>query len=120
MQSTPLCNIDCTYCYLPDRQNPRRTGLETVDAVYNDLMMAPFVGKNFTTVWHAGEPLAAGISFYADAIRSANRLLLNHCEVTHSIQTNATLVNDDWCGFLKQSAVRVGVSLDTGTLPPTE
>ena len=61
MQSTPLCNIDCAYCYLPDRQNPKRMRMETVDAVYSDLMTARFVGKQFTTVWHAGEPLTLSL-----------------------------------------------------------
>lgn len=112
MQSTPLCNIDCAYCYLPDRRNPRRMSQETVDAVYRDLTTEPFVGKKFTTVWHAGEPLAAGIPFYADAVRASRRLAERGCEVAHSIQTNATLVNDDWCDFFKEASVRVGVSLD--------
>jgi uncharacterized protein len=112
MQSTPLCNLDCAYCYLPDRQNPKRMSAETVDAVYSDLMTARFVGKQFTTVWHAGEPLTASIRFYADAVKSSHRLAERGCKVVHSIQTNATLVNDEWCQFFKDSAVRVGVSID--------
>jgi uncharacterized protein len=112
MQSTPLCNIDCAYCYLPDRQNPKRMCPETVDAVYTDLITERFVGKQFTTVWHAGEPLTASIRFYADAVKSSRRLAERGCKVVHSIQTNATLVNDDWCEFFKESGVRIGVSID--------
>jgi uncharacterized protein len=112
MQSTPFCNIDCKYCYLPDRQDSRRMRLETVEAVYQDLITAPFVGSEFTTVWHAGEPLTATIRFYEDAINSSRRLEGRGCKVSHSIQTNATLISDAWCEFFKHSNVHIGVSLD--------
>lgn len=112
MQPTPFCNLDCSYCYLPDRDITKRMSLETVDAVFTDLMTAPFLGRRLSVVWHAGEPLAVGLPFYVKAIESSMRLRIRGCHVTHSIQTNATIINEEWCQFFKHNAVRVGVSLD--------
>lgn len=112
MQSTCFCNIDCSYCYLPNRQISKRMTTETTDAVFSDLVTAPFVGTRFTVVWHAGEPLTAGISFYQHALKSSKRLAERNCKVSHSIQTNATLIDDEWCELFRDPDIRIGVSLD--------
>src|SRR5690349_7213410 len=57
MQATPFCNLDCQYCYLPSRNLAKQMSAETVDAVFTDLLTAPFLGRKLTVVWHAGEPL---------------------------------------------------------------
>jgi uncharacterized protein len=112
MQPTSFCNLDCSYCYLPGRHKLNRMSLETVNAVFTDLMTAPFLGRTLSVVWHAGEPLAAGLQFFERALESSQRLRIRGCRVSHSIQTNATLLNEKWCQFLKQNGVRIGVSLD--------
>src|SRR5689334_10605581 len=68
MQPTSFCNLDCSYCYLPDRHKLNRMSFETVDAVFTDLMTAPFLGRRLSVVWHAGEPLAVGLPFYVRAL----------------------------------------------------
>jgi uncharacterized protein len=65
----------------------------------------------FSVVWHGGEPLSAGRARLAE-------LMAPFRGVEHHIQTNATLIDDAWCGFIKQHAVRVGVSID-GPPPQT-
>ena len=112
MQPTSFCNLDCSYCYLPDRHRMNRMSFETVDAVFIDLMTAPFLGRQLSVVWHAGEPLAAGLPFFMRAVESSRRLRIRGCYVTHSIQTNATIINEEWCKFFKVHGIRVGVSLD--------
>ncbi|MGB8507830.1 MAG: radical SAM protein, partial [Pyrinomonadaceae bacterium] len=112
MQPTSFCNLDCTYCYLPNRHIAKRMSYETVDAVFTDLATAPFLGQRLTVVWHAGEPLAAGLPFYFRVVDSSKQLEIRRCHVTHSIQTNATLINDEWCEFFKSHNFRLGVSLD--------
>jgi uncharacterized protein len=62
-------------------------------------------------VWHAGEPLVAPISFYEQAFECFSSAPLG-APVQHHFQTNATLLNDEWCRFIKRSCVRVGVSID--------
>ena len=63
-------------------------------------------------VWHAGEPLAMPIEFYRQAFELVDCVLGPVSRVTHAMQTNATLIDADWCHLFKQHAVRVGVSVD--------
>lgn len=86
--------------------------LETVEAVFRDLESAPFVPPRFTVVWHAGEPLTVPVAFYRQAVKLSGSLKRIGCEVEHSIQTNGTLINNDWCEFFCESGVRIGLSLD--------
>jgi len=68
--------------------------------------------SSLTIVWHAGEPLVLPPSYYEEAFDTVNRALEVGCEVTHSIQTNGTLIADAWCDLFKRHRVRVGVSVD--------
>src|ERR1700680_5050909 len=68
LQPTPFCNINCSYCYLPDRQATRRMSLETLDQTFEWVFSSGLVREPFTLLWHAGEPLVAPISFYEDSI----------------------------------------------------
>lgn len=63
-------------------------------------------------VWHAGEPLAMPISFYESAIDACVRFNTTSAKISHTIQTNATLITPLWCEFFKRQQIRVGVSID--------
>ncbi len=63
-------------------------------------------------LWHAGEPLAAGIDFFRQALATAEDLLGDRYHLRHSIQTNGTLVTPAWCDLFKDKDVAIGVSLD--------
>jgi len=112
LQSTPFCNIDCDYCYLPARSDRHRMPLEIVEAavafVYRHALPAP----DFTIVWHAGEPLVVPIDWYRQAFATVRRAAPEGAHIPHSVQTNAMLVTDEWCAFFRENGVRVGVSLD--------
>ena len=76
------------------------------------LFSASFVRDELTIVWHMGEPLVLPISFYErahDVVRSFNR---QNLDITFSVQTNATLIDQAWCDFFSTHNVEVGVSLD--------
>lgn len=112
LQATPFCNIDCSYCYLPDRDQRELMSAEVLEALA-DLLLAKDDDTQILEIrWHAGEPLAAGRAFYENAIALLTRLLGQRFELRHSLQTNATLITDDWCEFFVAHGVRVGVSLD--------
>lgn len=108
LQPTSICNLNCSYCYLPDRQEKR---FIQDDVVRN---IAKAIGKrNRRTIvlWRGGEPLATGI----DKFRHYMNIFDEHCEERfrqHSIQTNGTLINEEWCDFLRKYKFRIGVSLD--------
>ena len=112
LQPTPFCNIACDYCYLPQRDSKARMSLATVRASARRLREDGLLGERLTVVWHAGEPLAMPLAFYADAFAAIADELGALCEVSHAIQTNATLIDDAWCALFKAHDVRIGVSVD--------
>jgi len=112
LQPTPFCNIDCSYCYLPERSNPARMSLATVRQAAQALRRDGLLGPALTVVWHAGEPLVLPPSWYEAAFTVLDEELGGHTALSHSMQTNATLIGDAWCAFFQRRAVRVGVSVD--------
>ena len=112
LQPTPFCNIDCDYCYLPHRSDRSRMSIETVQRAAERLRDDGLAGESLTVVWHAGEPLAAPRAFYEEAFGVLQQTLGARTLVSHSIQTNAILIDDDWCELFKRHAVRIGVSVD--------
>lgn len=112
IQTTPFCNLDCDYCYLPNRSNSQvmqKNVLETtLERAFNFMKL----GRQLTIVWHAGEPLAVPISFYEHATELIDRLKPKDCAVTQSFQTNGVLVSADWCRYFAKTRSRVGLSLD--------
>ena len=112
LQPTPFCNIACDYCYLPDRDSKARMSLATVRAAARRLREDGLLGAQLTVVWHAGEPLAMPVAFYVEAFAVIAAEIGAHCEVSHAIQTNATLIDDAWCALFKAHGVRIGVSVD--------
>ena len=63
-------------------------------------------------LWHAGEPLAAGIPFYSRAFAIIASLVPSGVSVRHVMQTNGTLVNPAWCNFFCEHDVSIGLSID--------
>lgn len=112
LQATPFCNIDCTYCYLPARDSAARMPLPVVEAMIRNVIDSGLVGDRLSVAWHAGEPLAAGVAFYRRAFSCIDRIVDGRFPVHHSVQTNATLIDQDWCDLFVEHGVDVGVSVD--------
>jgi uncharacterized protein len=112
LQPTPFCNINCDYCYLPDRDFKARMSLDTVRYALERLLADGLLDETLTVVWHAGEPLVMPPMFYESAIAMSQEALGSACRISHSIQTNATLINHAWCALFKRHNIRVGISVD--------
>jgi uncharacterized protein len=86
--------------------------LQTVDLIGDQIIRQGWCAENVTIIWHAGEPTVIGPSWYHDAFT----LLQEHCppnvQLTHSFQTNGTLLNNHWIDLYKAWNVRIGVSID--------
>ncbi|CCQ57782.1 MAG: GRRM system radical SAM/SPASM domain protein [Crocosphaera sp.] len=116
IQPTPFCNLDCDYCYLPNRNLKKRLSLDLIEPIFKTIFTSPFVGDFLDICWHAGEPLAVPISYYQEMfkrIEIADKKY-NHKQVPiyHSIQTNGILINQAWCDFFREHNICVGVSID--------
>lgn len=112
LQPTPFCNIDCDYCYLPARHDTARMSVATVRLAAQRLRDAGLVGERLGIVWHAGEPTVIPPAWYDEAIAALNEVLGAQCELSQSIQTNATLIDDAWCELILRHRISVGVSVD--------
>jgi len=112
IQPSPFCNIDCDYCYLPNRTDTRRMDHAVLQRVMEKIWGSGLVGGPFDLLWHAGEPLAVPIKWYEEAFRIINRFPNAEQFATHSFQTNGTLLNDKWCEFIERHQVEVGLSID--------
>jgi uncharacterized protein len=112
VQPTPFCNINCSYCYLPDRSSTRSMSLDTVRLLARRVVQDGWAGSDATVVWHAGEPLVVPVEWYEQAFE----ILGEHCppgvRLTHAVQTNGTLINARWVALFQTYDMRVGVSLD--------
>jgi uncharacterized protein len=113
LQSTGFCNIDCAYCYLPDRGNARQTmGLSTVARAARLIFESGLLKDRLDIVWHAGEPLTLPPAYYAEAIKLIEAARLARVAVHYGFQTNGTLIDDAWIDLFERHAISVGVSLD--------
>lgn len=112
LQPTPFCNIDCGYCYLPGRSDRHRMPFEIVEASIRFVFQHALAAPDFTVVWHAGEPLVLPVAWYRHAFAATASAAPGSTVLAHSIQTNAMLLTDEWCDFLLEHSVRLGVSID--------
>ena len=112
VQPTPFCNIDCRYCYLPDRTNKAVIGTETLRNLFTQVFASGWAQDELSVVWHAGEPMVLPIAFYRDAFALIDSLKPDGLSVRHSFQTNGTLIDDAWCEFIAATKIGVGVSID--------
>ena len=112
VQPTPFCNIDCRYCYLPDRTNKAIVADETLNNLFSQVFASGWAKEGLSVVWHAGEPLVLPVSFYRRAFALIDALKPAGLPVTHSFQTNGTLIDDAWCDFIAETKIGVGVSID--------
>lgn len=112
MQPTPFCNVDCLYCFVPDRRNRDFMRVERVGRLFERVFAFPTIRDDVTVIWNSGEPLVLGPDYYEQAFSIIRRLTPSRLRVRHAMPTNATLISDEWCDFFKRWDVHVAVSLD--------
>lgn len=105
------CNLACTYCYEVGRRRSI-TGIMTIDSFTAILKnVLPYVDSRFSIAFHGGEPLLAGKPFFLDALNNLSDIAGGNW-VRPIIQTNGTLIDDEWCDIFKEYNFSVGLSLD--------
>lgn len=115
VQPTSFCNLDCAYCYLPDRRSRRLVTVEVARACATSIEQQ---GSEHpvSVVWHGGEPTATPIGHFRNLL-TAFEPLRRTGRVRHEIQTNATLIDQRWCDLFAAYRFEIGVSVDgPGTL----
>lgn len=110
------CNLVCDYCYFGvGCRECGRSGNTRISRVVLERFISEYLilsQDRFDFIWHGGESLLAGIDFFKDAVRLQKVYSRNGQNIFNGIQTNATLLNEDWASFFKENHFHVGVSLD--------
>jgi uncharacterized protein len=112
LQGTPFCNINCKYCYLPDRSDASRMSVETVEAVVSRLREDRLLKGPLLVNWHAGEPLVLPPNYYRARIPAFVPLADDGIKVEQSLQTNGILIDDAFCDLFQEFNIAIGVSVD--------
>ncbi len=112
----PACNLNCAYCFYLEKEalfgvrRSRRMSDEVLSSfIANYIASQPAGPVEF--VWQGGEPTLAGIPFF-ERVVALQRPFARTRTITNALQTNGTLLTDDWCAFLKAHGFLVGLSLD--------
>ncbi len=113
------CNLACKYCYYLEKNNLYKDRQPDKRFIMTDELLEKFVQmyiESQTTpqvlfCWHGGESLMRPLSFYKKVVELQQKYAGGRI-IDNTIQTNGTLLTDDWCRFFKDNNWLVGVSID--------
>jgi len=110
------CNLACSYCYYLGRGCDSADAVKTMPVEIMEKYICDHIkyspGPEIFFSWHGGEPLLAGTGFYKKAIEIQQRHKPASCSIRNGIQTNGTLIDEEWCRFFAENNFYVGVSID--------
>ncbi len=113
----PICNIDCEYCYYleKDQLYPKGEPFKMTEPAlesYIRQVIASSPGPQVDFMWQGGEPTLLGLDFFRRAVEIQQALLPKGWSAANALQTNGTLLTEEWCRFLRRHQFLVGISID--------
>jgi uncharacterized protein len=113
----PICNLNCSYCYYLGKRElyPGEGSFLMADEVLEDYIKLHIEASTENIInfsWHGGEPLLAGIEFFKRVVKLQQKYRPAGSEIINGIQTNGTLVDDEWARFFTSEKFIVGISID--------
>jgi len=111
-----VCNLDCSYCYylekekMYDASGRFRMSEQTLEKFIDEYISSQNVPV-VQFIWHGGEPVMLGMDYYRKALELQNKYSRGKT-IENVLQTNGTLLNDDWCRFFRDNHFLIGISLD--------
>ena len=116
----PICNLDCKYCFYLEKENLYQSErkehpswqmpddvLESYIRQYIEAQQVPEI----SFAWQGGEPTLLGVRFFRKVV-ALQAKYANGKRITNALQTNGTLLDDEWCAFLAENRFLVGLSVD--------
>ena len=112
----PICNLDCKYCFYLEKENlyPDTRNWTMPPEVlerYIQQYIAAQPADEVHFAWQGGEPTLLGLDFFRN-VMELERKYADGKTIHNALQTNATLVDDEWALFLAENKFLVGVSID--------
>jgi uncharacterized protein len=111
-----ICNLDCAYCFFLAKEmlypGSRFRMADELLENYIRQLIESHQTPEVTIAWQGGEPTLMGLDFFKRSIEHAQKYLQPGQTVQNTIQTNGTLINDEWAAFFKANNFLVGISID--------
>lgn len=110
------CNLRCSYCYYLEKKGlypsvaSQKMSDETLELFIQQYIESQTM-QDVLFTWHGGEPLLRPLSFYKKVVRLQQRYARGR-HIDNCLQTNGTLLTDEWCEFLHNQGWLVGISID--------
>jgi len=112
-----ICNLDCHYCYYlkkehlyPDGESFRMPDDILEEYIIQHINASPNPVISFS--WHGGEPTVLGLDYFRKIVALQRKHQPSSRRITNGMQTNGTLLDEEWCRFLTEEGFAVGLSLD--------
>ena len=112
-----ICNLDCEYCFFLSKEmlypgSRFRMAAELQETYIRQLLEAHVERPEVVVAWQGGEPTMMGLEFFSRAVDLERKYARPGQRVLNTIQTNGTLLDDEWGAFLKDNEFLVGISID--------
>ena len=112
-----VCNLDCSYCFFLSKEmlypgSRFRMADELLEAYVKQLIEAHAGVPEVAIAWQGGEPTLMGVDFFRRSVELAEVYLQPGQRAAYTIQTNGTLLDEEWAGFFKDNDFLVGISID--------
>jgi uncharacterized protein len=112
----PICNLDCKYCFYLEKEKlyPGKSNFRMSDDVLERYIQQYIQSQDspeITFAWQGGEPTLMGLDYFRRVVQLQQKYAEGK-KVSNTLQTNGTLLDDDWCAFFKQHSFLIGLSID--------
>jgi uncharacterized protein len=112
----PICNLDCKYCFYLEKEKlyPDEKSWRMSDEVLEEYIRQYISSQPTSEIffaWQGGEPTLLGVHFFRKAVAQQKKFKGEKI-ISNAIQTNGTLLDDEWCEFLAANKFLVGLSID--------
>ncbi|MDR1672876.1 MAG: anaerobic sulfatase-maturation protein [Bacteroidales bacterium] len=112
----PICNLGCTYCYYLEKE---KIYGQTSRFRMDDALLEKFINEYIATqnvpviqfTWHGGEPTLSGMDYFRRVLYLQSKYSRGKT-IENVLQTNGTLLNDEWCRFFADNHFLIGISVD--------
>jgi uncharacterized protein len=112
-----ICNLDCEYCFFLSKEmlypgSRFRMAEDLQDAYIRQLVEAHERAAEVVVAWQGGEPTIMGLDFFRRSIELQQKYARPGQRILNTLQTNGTLLDDEWGAFLRDHEFLVGISID--------
>jgi uncharacterized protein len=110
------CNLNCAYCFYLEKErlypgSRFRMSDELLESYISQLIES-HPSNEVTVAWQGGEPTLMGVDFYRRAVAFQEKYSRPGMTFENTLQTNGTLLNDEWCEFFRENNFLIGISID--------